>query len=400
MEILYQIREIIIAFTKRYDAIISFALRFFSGIFIYSVIMGIGNYNLAFAAMSDLGFMFTSFMGLLFAILPLSASYVIMILVTVVQFSAQLEIAIIVFIGLATMFLFYGHFGKRESVLVIAMLMGFHFNMPFIVPIIAGMYFGLTSIIPMSIASLIFSYSHLIFGILDYENGAAVGLNLDMITDMEIEDLFSSFMQLYDSFSLDSTPVQSWIFLTVAIFVVFIFVYIVSRLPINYGKELAIGLATIMNLFAFIFISFFVELGIGIGMIIFMSILSSAIMIVYNFFKSALVYSSAGRVEFSDEDFYYYVKYIPKIKTTNPAPFQNGFFSKKQNIENDSDFEDDLDDHTYRPRTREDYRRETATTYENDYDDEDDDDEYYEETPIKSKRFSPRSMFTLPIKKR
>lgn len=392
MESLHLVREMIMAFVKRYDNIISFVLRFLAGWIIYSAIMGIGHYNTAFEAIANMGFLFNSFMGLLFAILPLNASYVIMILLTAVQFSAQLEIALIVLLGLVTMFLFYGQFGKRESVLVISMLMGFYFNIPYIVPIIAGLYFGITSIIPMSISALIVSYSKLIFSIVDYSN-EAIGLSLDMITDMEIEDIFGAFMELYESFSLNSEPVQGWLFLTVAIFVVFIFVYIVSRLPINYGKEIAIGLATIINIFAFIFANAFVNFG-SVPMIFFMSILASLIMIVYNFMKSALAYSKAGRVEFSDEDFYYYVKYIPKIKTNgqtarftetprNTPSIGEDLGPKVKKGKNISgQFDDDDDTHTYRPRTREDYRKEAAAT---------------EET--KTKRVSPRTMDRVPRKR-
>lgn len=399
MESLYQVREITMAFAKRYGGVISFVLRFFSGMVIYSAIMNIGHYNPAFATMANLGILFTGFMGLLFAILPLNSSYVIMILVTTVQFSAQLEIALIVLLGLVCMFLFYGNFSKREHVLVIAMLMGFYFNIPYIVPIIAGLYFGITSIIPMSIAALIVSYSRMIFSILTYdENGATVGLSLEMITDMELEDVFGAFIQLYESFSLDSVPVQSWVFLTIAIFVVFIFVYIVSRLPINYGKEMAIGFGTILNIIAFMVVNAVVNLGTNIGMIILMSLLSALIMCVYNFMNIALDYSRAGRVEFSDEDFHYYVKYIPRVKTTSQRLEQTQQRGPKQqtspapNSNLGLSSEDD-DTHTYRPRTREDYRKETAAAKETVRADE----AFPGRARPETRRVSPRTMERAPV---
>ena len=315
MDSMHQLRETLRVNVKRYDQIVGFVLRFLVGTVIFSAIMGIGFYNPAFAVIARMGFLFTGFMGVLFALLPLSASYVIMIALTAVQFSAQLEIAVIVLMGLSTLFLLFGQFSKRENALVIALLMGFYLGVPYAVPIVAGLYFGLTSIIPLAVGAFIFSYSQLVFSLASDAGAGAIGLSMDMITDMELEDVFGAFMELYQSFSLDSEPIQGWIFMTIAMFVVFVFVYIVARLPINFGKELAIGLGGLISLFAFLFVHAFVDLGTNVGMIALMSIVSTVLLLLYHYMSTGLDYNKAGRVEFSDEDYYYYVKYVPKIKT-------------------------------------------------------------------------------------
>lgn len=315
MDSLHQLREIVRVTVKRYDSIIRFVLQFVVGMVIFSAIMGIGFYNPAFAAISRMGFLFVAFMGVLFALLPLSVNYVLIIVLTAVQFSANLEISLIVLMGLVTLFLLFGQFSKRENALVLALLMGFVLGVPYVVPVVAGLYFGITSIIPLAVGALIFSYSRLIFSLSAEPGTGAIGLNLDMITDMDLDDLFGGFMELYQSFSLDSEPVQQWLFMTIALFVVFIFVYIVSRLPISYGKELAIGLGGLISLFAFLFVHAFVDLDIHVGMIVLMSVLSTLGLLVFNYMSIGLDYNKAGRVEFSDDDFYYYVKYVPKMKT-------------------------------------------------------------------------------------
>ena len=310
------LRSNLLYFVKRYEPFLVFGLKFISGLFIYGAINNIGHYNQAFSLISGLGFLFTIFMGLLFAILPLNANYLIMVLFTTIQFTAQLEVALIVFLGLLSTFLFYGHFGKKENVLIIIVIMGFHFNMPFIAPIMAWLYFGLTSIIPISIGVFIWSYSRMIMdfiypGVADgaLAEGALAAL------DIEIDELMAALMSIYESFVTGGYAVQSWLIVTIAMFAPFIFVYIISKLSINYSKELSIVLGTLLSIFTFIFASLFVDLGFGPLAIIFFAPFNGAMLYLYNFFNVSLDYRHAQRVEFQDEDYYYYVKLIPKRRS-------------------------------------------------------------------------------------
>ncbi|MCL1996218.1 MAG: hypothetical protein FWG63_08435 [Defluviitaleaceae bacterium] len=304
------IRDNVLNFARKYEMILAFGLKFIAGLIIYSTINNIGHYNQAFALIANLGLLFSIFMGILFAILPLNANYLIMVLFTTIQFTNQLEIAFIVFLGLLTTFLFYGHFGKKENVLIIALIMGFNFNMPFIVPIIAGLYFGLTSIIPLSIGAFIWSYGQMILGFIDY--GYEEAEEAAALLDIEIDDLLATIMEIYQSFVTGGDAIQNWLVVTIAMFAPFIFVYIISRLSINYAKELSIILGTVLGVSTFIFASFFVDLGFGIVSILIFAVLGGLLLYLYNFFNVALDYRHAQRVEFQDEEYYYYVKLIPK----------------------------------------------------------------------------------------
>lgn len=310
MQTIYETREVILNLIRRYHSTISFLTKFLVGFFIYASISNIGHYNPAFALIGNLGFLLTTFMSILFAILPLNASYLIIILFTTVQFTAQLEIALIVFLGLISMFLFYGHFGKREGVLVLACVFGFNFNMPYLVPIIAGMYFGISSIIAIAIGVLIVSYGRMILSLITYEQVVAIG-GIGAI-DIEIDDILAAFMNLYESFTLGGDTMQTFVIITFAMFLPFISVYIISRFNINYNRELAILVGTFFNIFTFIFSSVFVDVGSNIFSIIFFGLLSGFIMYTINFFKISLDYTKAQQVEFQDDDYYYHVKIIPK----------------------------------------------------------------------------------------
>ncbi|MCL1936296.1 MAG: hypothetical protein FWF57_07995 [Defluviitaleaceae bacterium] len=331
MDIVYGIRDITLNIIKKYDQILILFIRFIAGIIIYDVIGDIGYYNQAFVAISNMGAVFNIFMGILFAILPLNANYLMLIFFTTIQFTSQLEIASIVFLGLACVFLFYGHFAKKENVLIILTIFAFHFNIPYIVPIIAGIFFSITSIIPIAIGIFVISYGRLIMNLVDSGQVTVTG-SIEAI-DIGIDEILHAFMSIYETFTANSEPIQNLIFTTIAMFVTFVFVYIISRLSVNYSKELAICLGTILNIFSFILASMFSDLVPSVMFIFVFSILSGVFMYLYNFFVSALDYRRAGRVEFQDEDYYYYVKYIPKkISSYSYKP------------DNDNTYEYSLDD--------------------------------------------------------
>ena len=319
MQTLYEIRESIIAIANRYQTVISFLLKFIAGVVIYSSIASIGHTSPALSALNNLGFVVIAFLAVLLAILPLNANYLFIVLFTTLQFSSQFEIALIVFLGLLSMFLFYGHFGKKEGVLVLATILGFQFNLPFLVPLMAGLYFGITSVIPMAIGVFIFSYGRMIIELIS-DDTAMAGAGAGVI-GIEIDYILEAFADLYQNFALGGDAMQGLIVITFAMFVPFIFVYIVSRLSINYKNELAILTGSVLNIFGFIFASLFTDFGIGFAGIIFFATVSGLLMLCYNFLHIALDYKSAQNVEFQDEDYYYYVKLVPKKSSAaRPKP--------------------------------------------------------------------------------
>ena len=315
METMIEIRESIINVIKRYQTIFDFLIKFVVGVMIYAAInnIGHGGDNFAFLSSGGMAVMFTVFMGVLFAILPMNANYIFMILFTTIQFSSQLEVALVVFIALLSIFLFYGHFSKKEGMLVIGTLMAFYFNIPYVIPLIAGMYFGVTAIIPIGIGALIWSYSDLVNSLMGGEGSLAV--TLDAITDVDLDEVLDAFMALYESFSTGGEQVQNWLFLTISMFMAFIFVYIVSRLSIDYAKEIAIGMGTVLNIFLFMFASAFTTIELNVVAIVFFALFSGGIVYIFSFFDMALDYPKSQRVEFQDDDYYYQVKMIPKRKS-------------------------------------------------------------------------------------
>jgi len=312
MDALLEAREVIISIIKRYEAIIVFITKFILGLIIYTNINGIGFASDAFNSIMSFptSFIYIMFMSILFAVLPINVNYALIILNLAIQFSSRLEVAGMVFLVLFIIFLFYGHFGKKESSLILAILFGLHFNIPYIVPLFAGLYFGLTSIVPITLGMFIWSYFDMATALM------ADGSFQEGLPDLD--DVLYVISTLYDSLSDMQVANQEWLATSLVFSVVLITVFLISKISVNYAKEIAIFFGVFVNIIAFIILSTFTDFSTSVLSLVFLSILSGIIMLIIRFFDIVLDYNRAEKVEFEDEDNYYYVKVIPKIKSVKP----------------------------------------------------------------------------------
>lgn len=306
MEQILHIRESIIGIIKRHETVLIFCFKFIIGLILYRAInnLGFASTSFKFLVQQPFSFIYITFLALLFASLPLSVNYIFIILNLTLQFSSQIELALIVFLVLLSIFLFYGHLGRTESCLIIAVVMGFYFNIPYGVPIFAGLYFGIISLIPIIIGTFIWSYSQVI---------------ISMMTQIEssdelVYDVGDIVIYLYNTLNYEYLNAQLWIAISISFTLVLISVYVLSKSTINYSKELAIIVGVLISIIGFAFIGIFIDYSINFFAVTFFSVLSGIIIAVIRFFDIVLDYSRAEKVEFEDEDNYYYVKVIPKIR--------------------------------------------------------------------------------------
>ena len=321
MDILLEMRELIITFIKKFELPIVFGLKLLLGVIIYSGIANIGSYSALFSFLIEDStniIFYTLFMGFLFAVLPINANYLLIALNITMQFSANIELMLIVFSGLMVIYLFYAHIGKVENTLILAMFLGFFFHVPYAIPLFAGLYFGLTSIIPVAIGAFVWTYAGAILSLSTEGLGTVLPETIEMF-ELELSEVLETFVHLSDSLGADSYAVQQGVVFTVVFSISLVVVYIVSKLSINMSKIIAIGLGTITNIFGLFIGTGFVDLNIGFANIIIFNIISFIILVIVRFFDIILDYNRTERVEFEDEDYYYHVKVVPKIKNRNIA---------------------------------------------------------------------------------
>jgi hypothetical protein len=175
--------------------------------------------------------------------------------------------------------------------------------MPYIVPLLAGLYCSFTSIIPITLGVLIWSYIPVIQGLA--ATTPTAGLN---VTEMP-----GTFTEVYTSLVNSLTLTQSWLFTAFIFAMVVITVRVVSRLAIDFSKEIAILLGVVLNIFGFILQILVAGESVDMLIVVLVSILCGAFAEVIRLFDSVLDYQRAESVQFEDEHNFYYVRVVPKV---------------------------------------------------------------------------------------
>ena len=97
-----------------------------------------------------------------------------------------------------------------------------------------------------------------------------------------------------------------------------IVVYLIRRLSMDYAWVVAIVAGSVAELLAIFVGDFVFGVSVSVGPMILGLVLSAAIAAVFNFFVLSVDYTRTEYVQFEDDDYYYYVKAVPKMAVSTP----------------------------------------------------------------------------------
>ena len=104
----------------------------------------------------------------------------------------------------------------------------------------------------------------------------------------------------------------------VAFAVALILVYVIRRSSIDHSWRIAIGAGAISLIVCILIGDLVCETNISFFGVIVGTVVSAALMLVVEFFAFNVDYSRTEKVQFEDDDYYYYVKAVPKVTVSAP----------------------------------------------------------------------------------
>ena len=202
---------------------------------------------------------------------------------------------------LLVLYCLYIRFAPKFSIAVVTVPLAFLLKIPCIVPIILGIIAT-----PISVVAIICgTIAYYLFGAI---------CEVEKIVGEAVNETDQIYMYLVNEISDNSS-----ILFTIIVFVfITISVYVIRTRDIDYAPQMAIVTGGIVNLLVFlvadltnaIIIPFtIVELILG-------TFAACLIALIIQYFKCALDYSAVEKVQFEDDDYFYYVKAVPKMKIT------------------------------------------------------------------------------------
>lgn len=292
MDRLLYIREYVKVLASRYDSYV----RPFSKFLLMFITICVINSKIGYASRIDnvaLGLV----ISLLVSFLPLnfiplvSSGYVLMHM-----YGLSLESAAVIGIMLFVMFLLYFRFAPGDSLLLVLTPLAFVFRVPYAMPLVAGLVATPTAM--ASVGCGVISYFMLFF----------VSRNADAIRAMADSDMLSKFKFLLEELLFN----REMLVMAVAFGITILVVYFVRRLPVDHCWTMAIATGTLIDMVVIMIGDLKYGTYVSLGGLVFGSIVGVAVAFVVKFFLFNLDYSRTEKVQFEDDQYYYYVKAVPK----------------------------------------------------------------------------------------
>jgi len=207
-------------------------------------------------------------------------------------------LSLIVLIILLILYLFVIRFMKHSGIVMTAVPVLYMLKIPFVVPILLGLIATPLAIIPVTCGTIIY----FLFKVIKDATRVA--------GSSSVEDILG----LY-KFVIDNLLSNKEMILAIVVFAIVLLVtYLIRNLSVDHAFNIAVISASVVNILGFLLGDLILNISNHIAFIIIGSIVSGLIVYVVQFFRLTLDYSTVEFTQFEDDDYYYYVKAVPKVK--------------------------------------------------------------------------------------
>ena len=218
-------------------------------------------------------------------------------------YALSLECAAIALVLFLVLFLLYFRFSPKDTLVVLLTPMCFVLKIPYAVPLTMGLIGTPASAISVG-CGVIVSY------LISYIADSATALS-----GMDTEDIITKVRYIVDGL-LNNKEMLLTIF---AFAVTIVIVYLIKRMSINYAWTIAMIAGAIVDVMILLVGYLMFDTNVSIIGIIIGTVFSMLIAKVVEFFAFHVDYSRVEKVQFEDDEYYYYVKAVPKITVATPS---------------------------------------------------------------------------------
>lgn len=229
--------------------------------------------------------------------LPMNLTLVIIALITTAHiYALSFECAIVVLALFLVLFLLYFRFPPKDAAAVIVAPVLFTMKIPYVLPISLGLIGEPTSMVSAGCSVIVYYVLHFI------------NVNAKALSGTGDESKMSAFKGIIDGLISD----KAMIVMAFAFAVTVLVVYIIRRMTIKYAWSVAIGTGSVLCFFIILIGKAATDAGISVGGAFVGIVISIILNIILQYFCFDLDYNRTEKVQFEDDEYYYYVKAVPK----------------------------------------------------------------------------------------
>lgn len=230
-------------------------------------------------------------------------------------YAFSMECAIVVLALFLVMFLLYFRFSPKDTVLVLLTPLCCSLQVPFVMPLAAGLLGTPASAVSVGCGAVIYS-------ILQYISESVSTLNA-----MDAENAMQRYRYVVDGILSNKTMLVMLLAFAITVLVV----YLLRRLAVNHSWTIAITAGTLTAVAVLFFGDLMFDINISIVPTLIGAVASAVLAKLLQFFVFNVDYSRTEYVQFEDDEYYYYVKAVPKIAVARPSKTVKQITSQKQN---------------------------------------------------------------------
>lgn len=298
MTSLLEIKQYIIRFYQKNEVYLTYIWKFLLALISIAMI----NNKLGF--MSSLNNIAIVLMAaLLCAILPPNfIVFVSAVFIVGHLYSVSAPTALVAVIVFLLMFLLYFRFSPKDTLAVLLTPLLSFLHVPYVMPLAMGLLGTPASVVSVSFG-LIITYMLTFFS----GNAAAFGAE-------GVEEAASQFQSVITGITGNKTMIV----MIGAFAVTLIIVYVIRRTSIDNAWKIAIAAGSVSLIIGILIGDLVTDAQISLFGVIVGTLISALLMLVVEFFAFNLDYSRTEKVQFEDDEYYYYVKAVPKVNLSAP----------------------------------------------------------------------------------
>ena len=258
----------------------------------------------------DLGFMsllsnplITVGLAVICAFLPMIVTVLAAAVLILVQMAAvSLGIMAVTAVVFVIMFVFYVRFSPKTAVVILLMPLAFMFHIPYVIPVAFGLVGTPASVVPVICGTVVYY-------MIDYVKTSASALESGGAEGM-ISQLMTYLQQVFQN--------REMIVMILAFVIVLFLVYQIRRMSVSHAWKSASAAGAVASIVIVAAGSAVLDVKVSYPELILGNVAAVIVGLILELLFFAVDYSRTESVQYEDDEYYYYVKAVPKIVVAAP----------------------------------------------------------------------------------
>lgn len=216
------------------------------------------------------------------------------------MFALSMGVMAVSFLIFVLMFIFYCRFTPKRAVVILITMLAFFFKIPYVVPVVCGLVLSPAASIPV------------VFGMITYQMISCVKNSAAAITSVKgVSGQMTFFVKAIFQNK------ETWI-MAIAFMICVLTVYAVKRISVEHAWIIAAAAGAVASIVVVVIGDIAFDVQTSYGMLILGNILAIAVGAALEFLLFSVDYSRTEHLQFEDDEYYYYVKAVPKLTMAVP----------------------------------------------------------------------------------